>query len=278
MSKNTSTSVFIPSPTSGQASGQGDSGIKDLLDTNALRIYRIGIGEVAFIPLQPVISETVKMQNEVDTSLYGKTNPLVSYTNTTRSYKFDSVINYDIAQFLFKADKDTGLNSTNGTELMDLYTLIRSFLYANYEAIPFDKNDPSLATAAITIKSPPLFKVKFKNLISYSDNGLCPDGHAKEVGLLGTFSEFKIEPVFVGNYIPWASNMSIDRTGGATGTIMNNAGYQKLQLSFTFVPISQEPMGWQQAAGGNNSLRFGGINELRQAVIAENAIKKILGN
>ncbi len=256
--------------------------LSDLLDSTAIRIYRVGIGEAAFIPVSPIISETIKMQNEIDNSLYAKTNPLISYTNTTRTYKFDGIVMYDVANFTFRPDEGTGLNAQNSNELMSLYTLLRSFLYANYEVQPFDRASNDSSIIARTIKSPPFFKVKFKNLISYTEDGTCPPGSAKEVGLLGTFSDFKIEPVFVGNYIPWSSNMSIARgdTNNSTAISQNgdNASYQKLQVSFVFVPISQQPMGWQNGIGaGNNKLTFGGMNELIQSVAADNAIKKILG-
>lgn len=254
--------------------------LEELSDNTAIRIYRIGIGEAAFIPLQPVISETVKMQNEIDSSLYAKTNPLISYTNTIRTFKFDSIVPYDAANFTFRADESSGLADTNSYELMDLYTLLRSFLYANYEVQPFDKNNTADGIVARTIKSPPLFKVKFKNFISYTSDGTCPPGAAKKVGLLGTFSDFKVEPVFVGNYIPWSSNMTISRGSdkdSATAITLNgdNGAYQKLQISFTFVPISQQPLGWQNDLTANK-LTFGGINELIQSVASENAITKIL--
>lgn len=279
MAQNTSVTLpplDNPSPTPDGANTSTEAN-KGLSDSNAIRIYRIGIGEVAFIPLQPVISETIKMQNEIDNSLYAKTNPLVSYTNTIRSYKFDAIVSFDIANFTFDTD-NTSLKSTYGTELMDLYTLLRSFLYANYETVQYSSTS---AMVARTIKSPPLFKVKFKNLLSYSEDGLCPPGSAKQVGLLGTFSDFKIEPLFVGNYVPWSSDMSVinraDSQQTETKLNGNNAGYQKLQMSFTFVPISQQPMGWESGLGTDGT-KFGGISELRQSIAKDNAIKKILGS
>jgi hypothetical protein len=233
--------------------------------SKTLFIYRVGIGELTFNPLNTQISENISMNNEIQTDIYGKTNPFVSYTNTIRSYNFSFTLNA-VRPFNFYDDAKKGEVTVSDTNMMQLVNILKSFLYANYDRLQDSGNKNIYAR---TIKSPPIFKIKFKNLVSNGTEDLM----AKNSGLLGAMKDFKLEPFYNAGYVPFGSG---ERVATYTNNPVTDLGtYSEMKISFNFYPIFEQPLGWEVREIGKER-GFSGVDELGGASSA-NAIKNILG-
>lgn len=228
----------------------------------SLLIYRVGIGELQFNPLNIQVSENITMNNEIQSDIYGKTNPFVSYTNTIRSFNFSFLLNA-IRPHGFIPDAATGLKPVDGNSMMQLVNILKSFLYANYER---KQND---SVYARTIKSPPIFKIKFKNLVSNGDSG----NNAKEFGLVGAIKDFKLEPYYNAGYVPFGKGETKITATESSNPIDAAGTYSEMKVSFSFYPIFEEPLGWELNGETKN---FSGKKELG-GMFEASSIKKILG-
>lgn len=230
--------------------------------SKTLFIYRVGIGELAFNPLNIQVSENISMNNEIQTDIYGKTNPFVSYTNTIRSYNFSFILNA-VRPFNFYDDAEKSEVTISDTNMMQLVNILKSFLYANYDRLQ-DSGKSNIY--ARIIKSPPIFKIKFKNLVSNGTESL----KAKESGLLGAMKDFKLEPFYNAGYVPFSGG---ERTATYSSNAVSDLGtYSEMKISFNFYPIFEQPLGWEMG----KERGFSGVDSLGGAS-SINAIKKILG-
>lgn len=230
----------------------------------SLFIYRVGIGELSFNPLNIQVSENITMNNEVQTDIYGKTNPFVSYTNTIRNFNFSFLLNA-VRPHKFEPDKGRDLNSISGTSMMQLINILKSFLYANYER----QEGSGGIIYARTIKSPPIFKIKFKNLVSNGGDG----GTAITGGLLGAIKDFKLEPYYNAGYVPFGKGETKITATESSNPIDAAGTYSEMKVSFNFYPIFEEPLGWELNGETKN---FSGKKELG-GMFEVSSIKKILG-
>ena len=231
--------------------------------SKTLFIYRVGIGELAFNPLNIQLSENISMNNEIQTDIYGKTNPFVSYTNTIRSYNFNFTLNA-VRPFNFYDDAKKDEATVSDTNMMQLVNILKSFLYANYDRLQDSGNNNIYAR---TIKSPPIFKIKFKNLVSNGTEELT----AKKSGLLGAMKDFKLEPFYNAGYVPFSLG---ERSATyASNPVTDSGTYSEMKVSFNFYPIFEQPLGWEIG----EQRGFSGVDELGGAS-SVNAIKKILGS
>lgn len=225
--------------------------------SKTLFIYRVGIGELAFNPLNIQLAENITMNNEIQTDIYGKTNPFVSYTNTIRSFNFSFILN---AIRPFNFTKDVGEDYSD-TSMMQLVNILKSFLYANY-----DRKQENSGIYARTITSPPIFKIKFKNLVSNGTNL----ENAKTGGLLGAMKDFKLEPYYNAGYVPFSSG---ERSATYASNPIADAGtYSEMKISFNFYPIFEQPLGWEIGEETN----FSGVKEMG-GLSSVNAVNRILG-
>lgn len=225
-------------------------------ETACIFLYRLGIGEIRLSPYNVVVSEAININQEINESLYAKTNPIVSYTNTTRKFTLSFLITDNtIYSFLGEGNLQ---NQIKQKSLMNITNLFKSFLYANYDR---KVDTTNLAIYARTIKSPPVFKLKFQNFISNGDGSfpkLSDDGIiAKNSGLLGFITNFKLEPTYNPLYKPDNSSKY----------------YSQIKVSFDYIPIFEEPVGWEI---GGTTTNFSNIKELG-GLSSTNVISKILG-
>jgi hypothetical protein len=236
-----------------------------------LFLYRLGIGELQFNPLNIQVKESININSNIEDQIYAKTNPFVSYTNTNRSFDFDFTITQN-RDYRFFADNSSGLIDSFGNSGLAIMQILKSFLYANYER----KQDSAGPLYARTIKSPPIFKLVFKNLVSNGDVlPNIPEGSlARSSGLLGVMKGFKLDPYYNAGYIPNSFGVKEFADVQDAAFIQDQGTYSKIKISFTFVPIFEEPMGWEI---GGEQANFSGVREIG-GQINGNIIKKILGN
>jgi hypothetical protein len=151
--------------------------------------------------------------------------------------------------------------------MMQLVNILKSFLYANYERISDAQNSNIYARV---IKSPPIFKLKFKNLISNGTDDITNNA-AKNSGLLGVMKDFKLEPYYNAGYVPFGKDGERPATYAAN-PINDMGAYSEMKISFTFYPIFEQPLGWEV----DKTAEFSGRQELG-GLANNNAIKTILG-
>ncbi len=225
-------------------------------ETASIFLYRLGIGELKFSPYNIGVSESININQEINESLYAKTNPIVHYTNTTRKFSLNFTLTNDTI-FIFDGEREL-LNQPSQKNLIQLMNIFKSFLYANYDRLK--GTDDTIY--ARTIKSPPIFKLRFQNYISNGDEGLPKiSGYnvAKDTGLLGVISNFKIDPTFNPIYRPASNQFPY---------------YSQIKIAFDFIPMFEEPVGWEIGQGSksfSNTKELGGPS-------SKNVIKTILGN
>lgn len=240
--------------------------------SKTLFLYRLGIGELQFNPLNIQVKESININSNIEDQIYGKTNPFVSYTNTNRSFDFDFTITQN-RDYRFFADPSSGLKDSSENSGLAIMQILKSFLYANYER-KADTAGPNLY--ARTIKSPPVFKLVFKNLVSNGDPlDTNPQGTlARSHGLLGVMKGFKLDPYYNAGYIPYSLGVKNFSEVQNDVFIQDQGTYSKIKISFTYVPIFEQPMGWEV---GGEEAKFSGLKEIGGPINA-NIINKILGN
>jgi len=107
-------------------------------------------------------------------SVYGRMDPIQTFKNTNRKIS----LGWDVPAASFLEAKDN----------LRKASLLVSMLYPTYEGDNTGRKGASL------IAAPPLFKLKFMNLIQETQANPASAGSAADSGLLGTMSGFTYEP------------------------------------------------------------------------------------
>jgi len=247
-----------------------------LSTTKSTFLYRLGIGELQFNPKNVQMKENININQVVENNLYGRTNPFVSYTSTNRLFTLTFIMSANLGGFKLVADSNSPIRTTtvnNGEGgLTPFMNVLKSFLYANYQT----NRDSNNAVVARTIKSPPVFKLVNKSIIS---NGYLPISEAqiagdaqiaKEHGLLGFITDFKMDPLFGVGYMAYSQS---ERAATAIQE-WEGGSFKEVSVSFTFLPIFEQPLGWasEELGGGG----FTGVKELGGSIGGTNIINNIL--
>lgn len=245
--------------------------------TKSMFLYRLGIGELQFNPKNIQIKENISINQIVENNLYARTNPFVSYTSTNRLFTVSFIMAANSSGFNLVADASAPINSksiNNGDNgVVPFMNVVKSFLYANYQTV----RDSNNAVVARTIKSPPVFKLANKSIISngtltISQEQISADKQiAKEHGLLGFITDFKMDPLFGIGYMPYSQGV----TDVSEQQQWEGSSFKEVAISFTFLPIFEEPLGW--ASEELNGRGFTGVKELGGvggANIISNILKK----
>lgn len=221
-----------------------------------LCIYRLGIGELQVEPLNPLISEKIALNSDVDTSLYARTSAFVSYTNTIRTYNltFTFASNHEAQEIIENPLKFNIINGRSGGVLEFMRTF-QSLLYANYDNKLDTATNPQLY--ARTIKSPPMFKIRFSNYIRGNDDNDTTPLIAKRSGLLGSITNVNIDPFYAVGYVPFSPNQARNLSEAPPSAAM----YSQCKFSFDFIPLYDQPLGWSSNEEGqlkfSNNKQFG---------------------
>jgi len=134
-----------------------------------LEFYHIPSGKSVRFKAYVTTFEDSYSTNFESTEAFGRMDPIQTYRNTTRNIS----LAWDVpAGSLLEADEN-----------MQRSSLLLSMLYPSY-----DEGDGG----ATTLSSPPMFKIKFLNLIQGEGEGA--KASAKDGGLLGTISGFTYAP------------------------------------------------------------------------------------
>jgi len=246
-----------------------------LSTSKSMFLYRLGIGELQFNPKNMQLAESINSKLNVEDGIYGKTNPFVSYVNTTRTFSVAFILPADSAGFRIVADANSPIRTyseNNGTGVVPFMNIMKSFLYANYSTVS-EEGGVNSRLIARTIKSPPIFKLLNKSIISNGNfpaaTEVGPESIAKQFGLLGFIKDFKLDPLFGIGYVPFSPTGQRDIVDSSQ--IFDAGGnFKEVKISFTFIPIFEEPMGWDTE---NNN--FSGFKELG-GLSGANVIGKIL--
>lgn len=232
------------------------------LDTTTLCIYRLGVAELQFVPINMMVAEKVAINSDIDSSIYARTNAFVSYTNTMRTYNITfRYVNQLISNITFENNTGGG-NINTVTEFINTF---KSLMYANYD----EKNDSTSTMFARTIKSPPMFKIKYSNFLRGSQEATDPNNpfFGKQSGLLGSITNLSVEPFYSLGYVPYSTNQEVDVSKANSA----NISYSDCKISFDFVPLFEKPLGWGSDASGG--LKFSNTKQLGSI-----AVKTILGD
>ncbi len=195
-------------------------GYNNLLVDNNKNIYTIEItslssGITVYFPAFITDFSDDFTSNYNPQQIYGKMDPIINYRGTTRSIK----IGFDLPS----EDENDSLINIKGLEI------ITQGLYPVYQ-------DSGGGTA--TLSTPPLFRVKFANLIQNNSSG---------AGLLGYFNGFSFTPsIEHGFYITNIINPQNNQTGP------NEIIPKLIKCSLTFNVIHEHPLGFKKTA--NNSI------------------------
>ena len=268
-------------PSNPQAEAETAKNINFILSTTkSTFLYRLGIGELQFNPKNVQMKESISINQTVENNLYGRTNPFVSYTSTSRLFTLTFIMSANLGGFKLVADSNSPISTTtvnNGEGgLTPFMNVLKSFLYANYQTT----RDSNNLIVARTIKSPPVFKLVNKSIISngtlsISERQIDGDAQiAKEHGLLGFITDFKMDPLFGVGYMAYSQGArDVSKTQEWEG-----GSFKEVSVSFTFLPIFEQPLGWasEELGGGG----FTGVKELGGSIgiggtnIINNILKK----
>jgi len=193
-------------------------------DNQVIDIYHVPSGEsVRFKAFVTSFSDAYT-SNWNEENAFGRMDPIVTYQNTNRKIS----LGWDVPAFSFAEAKEN----------MRKASLLLSMLYPEYE-------DGS--GGATTMKSPPLFKIKFLNLIQDSNAPEANTGTAKTAGLLGTIGGFTFEPSLeVGFFQP---SVAIPQVGSESSDI-GKLFAKTLSFQADFTVLHQHPLGWKNANSG----------------------------
>lgn len=249
-----------------------------LSTSKSMFLYRLGIGELQFNPKNMQLGESISSKLNVEDGIYGKTNPFVSYVNTTRSFSIAFLLPADNAGFRIVADANspiTTYSQNNGAGgVVPFMNVIKSFLYANYSTTREEAGGNSRLVSR-TIKSPPIFKLLNKSIISNGDfpaaAEIGEESIAKQYGLLGFIKDFKLDPLFGIGYVPFSPTGQQVINNDTASAFDTGGNFKEVKISFTFIPIFEEGLGWDTE---NNN--FSGVKELGGIQSGTNVISKIL--
>lgn len=235
-----------------------------------LCIYRLGIAELQVKPLNPLISEKISINSDVDSSIYARTNAFVSYTNTIKSYNltftFSNVHNASILYENVPEDQAAGAINSETGGVTSFMRAFQSLLYANYDQ-KNDSTDSANRMYARTIKSPPIFKIRYGGFIVGNDD-ISGDGFVgKKSGLLGSITNVNIDPFYTIGYVPFSPNQARDMQNVPSELI----SYTQCKFSFDFIPLYDEPLGWNTTtdAIGGSTLKFSNNKQFRSFTITD---------
>lgn len=193
-------------------------------DNQVIDIYHVPSGEsVRFKAFVTSFSDAYSSNWNEETP-FGRMDPITTYQNTTRQIS----LGWDVPSFSFAEAKEN----------MKKASLLLSMLYPEYE----DGDG-----GATTMKSPPLFKVKFLNLIQDSNAPEANSGNAKTSGLLGKLSGFTFEPDLEAGFfqpsvvVPEAGTQSSD---------LGKLFAKTLKFQTELTVLHQHPLGWKNANKG----------------------------
>jgi len=245
----------------------------EISPAKSMFLYRLGIGELQFNPKNMQMKESISINTNVENGIYAKTNPFVSYTNTNRIFTFSFILPADASGFRLLADSSSPINTTNVNNgengVTPIMNVLKSFLYANYEITRDTSNSRMISR---TIKSPPVFKLVNKSIVSNGNLPQTMDASqqiGREYGLLGFITDFKLDPLFGIGYVQYSQGVRTATEDQA----WEGSSFKEVAVSFTFIPIFEQALGW--ASEETSNYGFTGAKELG-GIGNANTIKNIL--
>lgn len=158
-------------------------------------------------------------------TVFGRMDPIQTFKSTSRKIS----LGWDVPASSFEEAKEN----------MRKASLLLKMLYPEYE-------DGS--GGATLMKSPPMLKIKFLNLIQDSSAPEANSGNAQTAGLLGTVGGFTFEPdLDMGFFQPTSKATGIDSAD-------NHKLFPKtLKFSADFTVLHQHELGWKGYKTQNSS-------------------------
>lgn len=153
---------------------------------------------------------------------FGRMDPIQTFQGTQRILS----LGWDVPAASFLESKT---NLTKASKLI-------SMLYPSYEA-----GDGG----ASTISAPPLFKIKFLNLIQDASKEGSPMSDAKTAGLLGTISGFTYEPDIESGFFQ-PTQAGGDAEAGDAFKLFP----QTIKFNCEFTVLHQHKLGWKDSESG----------------------------
>jgi len=158
-------------------------------------------------------------------TVFGRMDPIQTFKSTSRKIS----LGWDVPASSFEEAKDN----------MRKASLLLKMLYPEYE----DGDG-----GATLMKSPPMFKIKFLNLIQDSSAPEANSGNAQSAGLLGTIGGFTFEPdLDTGFFQPTSLG------GGMTGVDNHKLFPKTLKFSADFTVLHQHKLGWKNSNKGDKT-------------------------
>lgn len=211
----------------------------------AIEIMHVPSGEIvkfkAFITQFDDQYQTEFNQEQV----YGRMDAIQSYRGTTRQIN----LSWDVPS---SSEEEAKVHMSRCSTLMNM-------LYPVYSKSGTGTGD----TDGKVISAPPIFRMKFANLIASTSSGAAGGGVAQN-GLFGTISGFSYSPDFDSGFFIF------EEEGASDSTVIP----QTISLSCTFTVIHTHDLGWEQATNENGAATVQ-ANEMYPYGVAESTkIKK----
>ncbi len=148
-------------------------------------------------------------------TVFGRMDPIQVYKGTTRQIS----LSWDVPS----------ASELEAQENLKKCSLLMNMLYPVYNTTGDQQR---------IMTSPPIFKIKFANLITNARGGTTPGGTAKDSGLFGTISGF--------NYTPDMESGFIEVKDPSSGSNKVSLLPQTISLSCLFTVVHDHPLGWKQ--------------------------------
>ena len=145
-------------------------------------------------------------------TVFGRMDPIQVYKGTTRQIS----LSWDVPS----------ASELEAQQNLEKCSLLMNMLYPVYN---------STGEQQRIMTSPPIFKIKFANLITNS-RGKTPGGTAKDSGLFGTISGFNYTPDMESGFI------EVKERGSNKVSLLP----QTISLSCLFTVVHDHPLGWKQ--------------------------------
>ena len=152
---------------------------------------------------------------------FGRMDPIQTFKSTSRVIS----LGWDIPAGSFKEAKENLLKAS----------LLLSMLYPEYEAG---------SGGATTMVAPPMFKLKFLNLIQDSKLGSSPKSTVENTGLLGTIAGLTYEPDLESGFFQPTKAELDDVAPADVGKLFP----QTIKFSAEFTVLHQHKLGWKGGA------------------------------
>ena len=195
-------------------------------DRQVIDIYHVTSGlSVRFKAFVNTFSDQYTSDWNSET-VFGRMDPIQTFKNTSRKIS----LGWDVPAASFLEAKEN----------MKKASLLLSMLYPEYDD---DSIEATNSGGATTMKAPPMFKVKFLNLIQDATALDANTGTAKSAGLLGTIGGFTFEPDLESGFFQPATSTP----GGPTQLDIDKLFPKSLKFQAEFTVLHQHKLGWRNS-------------------------------